>query len=189
VNTIVSNLRTFTHPGGQASEEVELADIFKVPLQFVSNDLKEKNISLKLTLVPGQRAWASRNNFITVVVNFLENAIDALSEKKFADGTGPEIAISSRLEGDRSLIIFRDNGPGIAPENLPKIFDPFFTTKEIGKGTGLGLSICFGIVRGYGGTITAASEPGQFCEFTLDLPASAEAAAKTTPEHAESIQL
>jgi len=124
-----------------------------------------------------------------VMVNLLENAIDALAEKKFADGTGPQIEITSRIEGNRSLMVFRDNGPGIAPENLQKIFDPFFTTKEIGKGTGLGLSICFGIVRGYGGTITAASEPGQFCEFTLDLPATAEAAAKTIPEHVEPLRL
>jgi len=119
----------------------------------------------------------------------LENAIDALAEKKFPDGAGPLIEISSRIEGDRSLIVFHDNGPGITPENLQKIFDPFFTTKEIGKGTGLGLSICFGIVRGYGGTLTAVSEPGQFCEFTLDLPANAEAAAKTKPENVEPLRL
>jgi signal transduction histidine kinase len=164
-------------------EEVDLADIFNIPLQMISNELKEKNISLKLSLVPGQKVWASRNNFIIVLVNLLENAIDALGEKKFADGDGPRIEITSRIEGERSLMVFRDNGTGIAPENLPKIFDPFFTTKEIGKGTGLGLSICFGIVRGYGGSIAAVSEPGQFCEFTLDLPATA-AAAKLTTEHA-----
>jgi len=183
VDEIVSGLRTFTHPGGQVSEEVDLAESFKIPLQFVSNDLKEKNITLKLNLADGQKVWASRNNFITVVVNLLENAIDALAEKKFMNGVGPEIEISGRLEGERSLMFFRDNGPGIAPESLPKIFDPFFTTKEVGKGTGLGLSICFGIVRGCGGTITATSVPGQFCEFTLDLPSTA-AAAKTTLEHA-----
>jgi len=93
------------------------------------------------------------------------------------------------LAGDRSRLIFRDNGPGIKAQNIAKVFDPFFTTKEIGKGTGLGLSICFGIVRGYGGTIAVASEPGQYCEFTVDLPATAEAAAKTMPEHAEPLRL
>jgi two-component system sensor histidine kinase PhcS len=185
VDDIVSGLRTFTHPGGQAPEEVDLAKIFTIPLQFVSNDLKEKNISFKLNVSPGQKVWASRNGLITVLVNLLENAIDALADKQFTNGIGPEIEVTSRLEGDRSLLILRDNGPGIAPENLPKIFDPFFTTKEIGKGTGLGLSICFGIVRGYGGTIRVASTPGQFCEFTLDLPATAQAAAKTISEHAE----
>lgn len=189
VDNIVSDLRTFTHPGDQAPEEVDLADLFNLSLRFVSSELKAKHISLQLNLAPGQKVWAGRNHFILVLVNLLENAIDGLGEKQFADGSGPLIEITGRYEGDRSRLFFRDNGAGIAPKNLPKIFDPFFTTKEIGKGTGLGLSICFGIVRGYGGTISAASEPGQFCEFTLDLPATAEAAAKTVPEHAEPLRL
>jgi two-component system sensor histidine kinase PhcS len=189
VDNIVSDLRTFTHPGVQALEGVDLADIFNLSLRFVSSELKDKNIALKLELEPGQKVWASRNHFILVLVNLLENAIDALDEKKFADGAKPAIEISSRVEGERSLLVIRDNGPGIDPQNLAKVFDPFYTTKDVGKGTGLGLSICFGIVRGFGGTISAASEPGQFCEFTLDLPATAEAAAKTKPENAESLRL
>jgi two-component system sensor histidine kinase PhcS len=189
VDNIVSDLRTFTHPGVQASEEVDVADIFNLSLRFISSELKDKNISLKLDLEPGQKVWATRNHFILVVVNVLENAIDALGEKQFMDGDKPAIEISGRTEGERSRLCIRDNGPGIAPENLAKIFDPFFTTKEVGKGTGLGLSICFGIVRGYGGAISAMSEPGQFCEVTLDLPTTAEAAAKTIPEHAEPLRI
>ncbi len=189
VDSIVSDLRTFTHPGVQALEAVDLADVFNMSLRFVSSELKDKNISLQLNLLPGEKVWAGRNHCILVVVNLLENAIDALGEKQFPAGAGPTIEISSRAEGERSLVCIRDNGPGIAPQNRARIFDPFFTTKEVGKGTGLGLSICFGILRGYGGTIAVASEPGKFCEFTVDLPATAEAAAKTKPENAESLRL
>ena len=189
VNEIVSGLRTFSHPGDQASEELDLAGLFDVARRFVSNALNEQQIALKLELEPGQTVWGGRNNLITVIVNLLENSFDALEEKKFPDGDGPRIEVSSRSEGGRCRLTIRDNGPGIPGQNLQKIFDPFFTTKEIGKGTGLGLSVCFGIVRGYGGTITATSEPGKFCEFTLDLPATAAAAAKTESDHAEPIRL
>lgn len=189
VDNIVSDLGTFTHPGGQAAEEADLADLFNLALRFVSNELKDKNISLKLDLVPGQKIWTGRNPFVLVLVNLLENSIDALGEKQFSSGEGPQIEISSRHDGTHSVVTLRDNGPGIPPQNLPKIFDPFFTTKEIGKGTGLGLSICFGIVRGYGGTITAASEPGRFCEFTIDLPATEAAAKMTNTDHAEPIRI
>jgi two-component system sensor histidine kinase PhcS len=185
VDNIVSDLRTFTHPGGQPSEDVDLAEVASVSQRFVSSELKAKRIALTVNVEAGQTLWASRNHFILVLVNLLENAIDALEEKTFGAGEEPRIEISGRRAGERSLLVVRDNGPGIAAQNLPKIFDPFFTTKEIGKGTGLGLSICFGIVRGYGGTITAASEPGQYCEFTLDLPATADAAAKAEPQNAE----
>jgi two-component system sensor histidine kinase PhcS len=172
VDNIVSDLRTFTHPGEQPAELVDLAELFNISLRFVSGELKEKNIALELALAPGQKIWFSRNQFILVLVNLLENAIDALEEKKFAGDERPAIRITGRYENDRSLIFIRDNGPGIDLKNQAKIFDPFFTTKDIGKGTGLGLSICFGIIRGYGGSISAASVPGNYCEFTLDLPAT-----------------
>ena len=185
VDNIVSDLRTFSHPGEQPAEAIDLSNIFKLSLRFVSGELKDKNIALELNLSPNQKVWFNRNQFILVLVNVLENSIDALDEKKFAAGTAPTIAISSRVEGERSLIFIRDNGPGIKPEIQAKIFDPFFTTKDVGKGTGLGLSNCFGILRAYGGTIAVTSVPGEFCEFILDLPLHAAAAAKTKPENAE----
>ena len=64
-----------------------------------------------------------------------------------------------------------DNGPGIAPADLPKIFEPFFTTKPVGEGTGLGLWITFSIVREYGGSIAAANRPQGGAEFVIRLPA------------------
>ena len=183
VNHIVSDLRSFTHPGGQAPESVDIADVFKTSLRFVSGELKDKNISIQLDLVSDQKIWIGRNQSILVLVNLLENAIDALTEKTFPTGEHAVIQISSRAKGDRSLIIIRDNGPGISTEIRPRIFDPFFTTKDVGKGTGLGLSICFGIIRGYGGNLMVNSEPGKYCEFTLDLPAN-EAAAQSQPKNA-----
>ncbi|MCX6895355.1 MAG: ATP-binding protein [Verrucomicrobia bacterium] len=90
--------------------------------------------------------------------------------KEFPAGESPTITISSRVENGRSLVSFRDNGPGIKPEILGKVFDPFFTTKDVGDGMGMGLSICHRIVQSYGGEIRVQSEPGKFCEFTLEFP-------------------
>jgi two-component system NtrC family sensor kinase len=82
--------------------------------------------------------------------------------------------ITLRLEraGDRVMIQFVDDGPGIRAEHLARIFDPFFTTKPVGKGTGLGLSLCYGIIQEHGGTISARSEAGHGAIFTIDLPAA-----------------
>jgi len=189
VQEIVQRLRNFTHPGEQAAEAIDLTAILNDARRFVSGGLKDKNISLELNIPPKQKVWIGRNDFSVVLINLLENSIDALEGKQFVPEEKPTIAVTSRSEGNRTVIAIRDNGPGIDPKIIAKIFDPFFTTKDVGKGTGLGLSICFGMIRGYGGTISVASEPGKFSEFTLDLPATAEAAAQTKLSHAEPIRL
>jgi signal transduction histidine kinase len=67
-------------------------------------------------------------------------------------------------------IAVRDEGAGIAPEDLGRVFDPFFTTKDVGQGTGLGLSVAQGIVREHGGWIDVDSERGRGTTFTIHLP-------------------
>jgi CheY-like chemotaxis protein len=62
-----------------------------------------------------------------------------------------------------------DDGPGIAPEALPRVFEPFFTTKTVGTGTGLGLSVSYGIVQEHRGRLAVESRPGETV-FTLELP-------------------
>ncbi|HEY5042555.1 MAG TPA: ATP-binding protein [Verrucomicrobiae bacterium] len=188
VRNIVSDLRTFTHPGGGTGEPVEAADAVGAAVRFLGGEWKDV-VEIHQQFAASQNLWANRNKLIHVLVNLLQNAIDALREKQFAAGEKPQIWIQGRLEGDRSLIVIRDNGPGIDAKIVNKIFDPFFTTKEVGKGMGLGLSICYRIVQGYGGKITVQSEPGQFCEFTLDFPANADAAAEMEIKHGEPLRI
>ena len=187
VGNIVSDLRTFTHPGGQAAEDVDVAEVLATALKYVGSELNEKNIRVETEVAMGQKAWISRNHLILVLINVMSNAIDALESKKFPEGETPLLHITGHAENGRSFLRLRDNGPGIDPQHLTKVFDPFYTTKDVGKGTGLGLSICFGIVQGYSGEITVASELGKFCEFTLELPCGRDNVTQT--ENAEPIRL
>jgi len=175
VKTIVSDLRSFSHHENEAMEQVEVADLIASSLRFLSHEIKEK-IKLEEKLPENQTIWANKNKMINVVVNVVQNAIDAVKRKEYA-GETPLITIEGRVENGRSLLVVRDNGEGIAPENLDKIFDPFFTTKDVGEGMGLGLSICYRIVQEYDGQIRVRSECGKYCEFTLDFPVKGEMAA------------
>ena len=83
---------------------------------------------------------------------------------------GPAIWLRGAAERGSTVIAVKDNGQGIAPENLPKIFDPFFTTKDVGAGMGLGLSICYRIMQQHGGSIDVSSEQGEYSEFKLCFP-------------------
>jgi signal transduction histidine kinase len=188
VRNIVSDLRTFTHPGGGTGEPVEAADAAAAAVRFLGGEWKD-TVVIHQDIPPTQNLWANRNKLIHVLVNLMQNAIDALREKQFTGDEKPEIWIDGRVEGDRSLIIVRDNGPGIDPKIMDKIFDPFFTTKEVGKGMGLGLSICYRIVQGYGGNISVTSEPGKFCQFRLDFPLDADAATELEFENGQPLRL
>ncbi len=77
-------------------------------------------------------------------------------------------------EGVYAHIVVEDDGPGIAPEIMDKIFDPFFTSRRREGGTGLGLAVVYGAVRNHGGSITAASGPGQGAAFSIHLPCAKE---------------
>jgi PAS domain S-box-containing protein len=72
--------------------------------------------------------------------------------------------------GAYQCLCVTDTGTGIAPEHIHAIFDPYFTTKAPGEGTGLGLAIVHGIVKSYGGDISAESEVGKGSRFTIYLP-------------------
>jgi signal transduction histidine kinase len=187
VRNIVSDLRMFTHPEAGPSEPVDVADAVNTSLRFLAGEWKDK-VRVELEIVPGQTVQANRNKLIHVLVNLLQNSLDAMRQKKF-ENEAPAISIQGRTEGDRSFIIVRDNGPGIERKHLDKIFDPFFTTKDVGEGMGLGLSICHRIVKGFDGHISVETEVGRFCEFTLDFPAKAKPSVEPEIEHGEPVRL
>src|SRR4051794_31276819 len=67
------------------------------------------------------------------------------------------------------LVIVRDSGPGLRPEDLDRLFSPFYTTKS--GGLGMGLSICRSIIEAHGGRIWAAGNVSQGASFHFTLPA------------------
>jgi signal transduction histidine kinase len=170
VRTIVSDLRTFTHPNSSQMEEVDLGEALTAAMRFTSNQWKD-TVRIAQSLPEPLVVRANRHKLVQVLVNLLQNSLDALKNKSFANGETPTIELTGQRTPQRRFLTVRDNGEGIAAEHLDKIFDPFFTTKEVGQGMGLGLSICHSIVQECGGQIRVRSEPGRFCEFTLEFPA------------------
>jgi len=168
ISSIVSDLRTFTQPHLTQLEKVPVVEVINSALRLLSNEWESK-VRIEKEIPEDQTIWANRNQITQVLVNLLQNALQALEKKDFSE-TPPTIWVRGIEEDGESLIIVRDNGEGIPSENLQKIFDPFFTTKDVGEGMGLGLSICYRIVKQHGGRIQVQSEPGAYSEFRLSLP-------------------
>jgi two-component system sensor histidine kinase BaeS len=102
------------------------------------------------------------------VINLLSNAL------KFTPAGGQvEVRVDCGPQG--AEIRVADSGVGIGPKDLPRVFERFYradgSRNRATGGAGIGLSIAKAIVEAHGGTITAASQPGQGAEFRIRLPA------------------
>jgi len=168
IGSIVSDLRTFTQPHLTQLERVSVVEVVNSALRLLSNEWENK-VRIEKQIPENQTIWANRNQITQVLVNLLQNALQAL-EKRHCSETGATIWVRGSEENGESLIIVRDNGEGIPSENLQKIFDPFFTTKDVGEGMGLGLSICYRIMNQHGGRIQVQSKRDAYSEFTLHFP-------------------
>jgi two-component system sensor histidine kinase KdpD len=104
----------------------------------------------------------------TTLFNLLDNAV------KHAEGAS-NITLTASLRNGHICFEVRDDGPGIAPGDMPKLFDKFFRVQRgdtAVAGTGLGLAICKGLVEAMGGEITVVSPlaQGRGAAFTVCFP-------------------
>lgn len=162
---ITSKLLDFARQSRPRPSRVEIHQLIEETVAAFRRHYPFSKQEILLDLLPDPLyLWADGYQLRQVIVNLLNNALDALGDEE------GEVAISSRVEGEDVWVIFRDTGCGIPPDYLSRLFDPFFTTKPPGKGTGLGLSLCYGIIEEHGGKIEASSPgPGLGCTFKLVL--------------------
>ena len=115
--------------------------------------------------------FASEPRLVQVFLNILLNAAQAMEQ---GAPLVKELHVATRMLGSKTIdVTFRDNGPGISDDHLPRLFEPFFTTKPIGTGTGLGLSISRRAVNQMGGRIWVESKVGVGTTFHVELSTTA----------------
>lgn len=121
------------------------------------------------------------NNVIGNSVKYMDRPVgatsseqDNMTEKTAQKGGGGRITIMARKLENLAEISIRDNGPGIAPEDLTRIFERFYRADQSRNsrkgGTGLGLAISKKIIEDHGGTIRAESEQGVHTTIIFTLP-------------------
>lgn len=102
------------------------------------------------------------------LVNILDNARQAIAGQHDGHGRG-SISIGTAASDDGgATITVADDGPGIAPDDLPRVFEPYFTTRR--TGTGLGLAISRNVIEGLGGTIVVTTTAGAGTTVRIGLP-------------------
>lgn len=189
IRKIVDELLNYARP---RPAELILADLnatVEQAIPFAALQAQARGVTVALKSTPLPPVLHDPEQIHRLVLNLLMNAIDAshaggsvelrtalASSQQHPNGV---CAIDPQNDGVRPAgadaprhtvtVCVTDHGSGIEKEDLERIFVPFYTTKG-SRGTGLGLSLCRRIAELHGGTLSAASTPGEGSRFTLTLP-------------------
>lgn len=165
VKNIVNDLKNFSRNDSNTEWiRFDLHKAIESTLNIVNYEIKYRaDVILEFGKIPLVEGVPSQLN--QVFLNLIMNAAQAQPP-----GIRGKITIATGMLDEKVWIEVRDNGVGIAKENLTKIFEPFFTTKELGVGTGLGLSLSYGIIQKHHGILTVSSELGFGTTFRIEIP-------------------
>jgi two-component system, NtrC family, sensor histidine kinase HupT/HoxJ len=164
ISEIVKNLRRISFNRANEAQTIDVERIIATAVQWAAR-AKKNHAHIDVAVAPGLKVWGNEGQVHQIVVNLVDNAIDAVR-----GGKNPRIEVRAELVGGDVEIVVADNGAGIADAAFDKMFEPFFTTKTVGEGTGLGLWISYAIAREHGGSIAAVNRDGGGAQFTLRLP-------------------
>ena len=179
-------------PGSQAAQDAivvldELDNLERIAARLLTLARMDERSSMKPSVVPVSallertvtrwRAAADRDwrlgpasAFVVSDRQRLETALDSLVENAVPyTAEGGRIELAGYPDGESVVIEVRDNGPGIADEDLAYIFESFRSGSSRG-GTGMGLAIVKAIVEAHGGAVSAQNLPGGGACFRLRLP-------------------
>ena len=165
VREIVSDLKAISSRGEheQASDPCE---VIRIASRMVMADLKHR-ATLQLQLRCAARVPLSSTRMSQVILNILSNSARAFSD---SDLSKNHIELTAQEAGDYVHIDIKDNGSGIAREDLERIWTPFYTKNRRQGGTGLGLAISRRILTEVGGSIDIQSEVGVGTTVHIQIP-------------------
>jgi signal transduction histidine kinase len=165
IETFVMDMLTMSKDRKPNRAAVDLRTIIDEVVEISATHAKDRSVSLN---------WQRPATFLELmldgeaihraILNLIGNAIDACTDK--SDGI---VAIGLTTTSDQIRVEVRDNGIGIAENDLNRIFSMFESNKG-NRGTGLGLPVSLKIAKEHGGTIELRSEVGSGTIFELVLP-------------------
>jgi len=161
---ITGSLLNFSRKSSFASQQIDLTKLIDDSLVLMQHSIKKKQIRIRkqfqvnLPFIEGDGLQIQQ-----VVINIIQNAIDAMNE-------GGQLTLWAHIISNQVEIHIQDNGQGMISEQLQKVFDPFYTTKPVGKGTGLGLYISYQMIKKMNGDILIESQPGEGTTVKIIFP-------------------
>ena len=149
------------------ARNVNIVDVVKEAIDQCETNAEARKISLNLEKTDAAVVLGNRDQLVMAVHNLIENAINYSS-------TGTNVTIVVEVIEDIVEITVKDQGIGIAQNEIDRIFERFYRVDPARSratgGTGLGLSIVKHVAQNHGGEIKVWSAPGVGSTFSLRLP-------------------
>lgn len=175
----------FARPASLETQDVDLADVVRRTVEFLSKKAEVRDIAIECRLPEGPLlVEADATQLRQVLLNLLLNALDVVDNRgtiwidAIADG---DAQVSLNTDGLSQTCVYlrvSDNGPGLPPDGRDRIYEPFFSTKD--TGLGLGLAISQRIIDAHGGQLVAFDREGGGAVFEIQLPVRASVNAAQT---------
>jgi len=162
VDDLVQDYLSLARLSTLAREPEQLGAVVEEFALEMADQMAERNVTIEFEgLEQLGQAALHRNTFRRVLLNLVQNAMDAMPQ-------GGTVTFRGRREASQLYLDVQDTGTGIPEDQLPLLFTPFYSTKT--EGTGLGLHVVQEIMAAHEGRIAVASELGVGAVFTITLP-------------------
>ncbi|MCF8037579.1 MAG: PAS domain-containing protein [Desulfobacteraceae bacterium] len=171
IRKLVLDVLYYAKPRELEVQRVDIAELADDVCRQVWPKMGARDIAFVCDVDPEPGTFeADRDIFRSVLINLLENAMEACMDPHLEREL--QVCFSVSRQGDNVRFAITDNGPGMDAEQKDQIFSKFYSTKG-SRGTGLGLFIAQKVVAQHGGQIHVESEPGEGTRFTVTMPAAA----------------
>jgi PAS domain S-box-containing protein len=179
INDFLDLSRLESEQATTQKEMLSVVEIVEGVAALLAPQLQEHGVELQIQLQPKlPLLYADKEQMAVLVKNLMGNAI------KFSR-YGGQVWVNVRQQGDDLVIQVRDQGIGIAPEEMDQLFTKFFRSKSARaaqiRGTGLGLALVKEVIDAHNGSIAVDSSPGEGSVFTAVLPVGGDPALEGEP--------
>ena len=181
MSRITRDLLDFVDAGPGSKTPTDVNELVKKAVSFIQGRIADHGIRLDLRLADNlPPVVADPVQLGQAFFNILSNAVNALAgEYRAPAGTAETqeakkarprlLRVETATKSGKTLVAFRDTGPGISPEHLRLVFDPFYSTQDKVSQVGLGLWVAHKLVTAHGGDIHVRSKPGEGSTFIVTL--------------------
>lgn len=164
LNDLINEFMDYVRPTPMLTEKVDVNSLLRDILELIRfNPKLPKDVTEEIKLDCASSVVGNSQKLKQAFLNIIVNAFQAIENVSH-----PRIEVLTKDEENKVIVLIKDNGVGIAQENINRIFEPFHTTKA--KGTGLGLAITYKILEAHKARVFVDSQVGQGTQFLIELP-------------------